>query len=99
MPFSLYSVFYAINKKGKNAKRDNEKFRRFIRKCHIVNVKKALSNSRPCKRCLSLLKKFGIQKIYYSNLGNITTEKVKDMTSDHISSKYKKPWSEFNSNK
>ncbi|MBA3285039.1 MAG: hypothetical protein H0U27_08275 [Nitrosopumilus sp.] len=73
-----------------------EKFRRFIRKCYIINVKKALSDSRPCKRCLCTLKSYGIKRIYYSRFGDLKMEKIIDMTTEHLSSKYRRPWSEFN---
>ena len=89
----ICGVFYV----GNNAinKRDVKKFNRFIRKCNIINVKKGLSDSRPCKRCLNILKQHGFQRIYYSFQKNIKMEKVKYMENDHISSKYRRPWSEF----
>jgi hypothetical protein len=43
-----------------------------------------------------MLKKFGLRRIYYSFEGYLKMEKVNEMESFHISSKYRKPFSEFN---
>ena len=82
---------------GKKAddKRNIKKFNRFIRKCNIINVKKGLSDSRPCKRCLNILKGYGFQKVYYSMYKKMEVEKIKYMENDHLSARYRKPWSEF----
>lgn len=58
-------------------------------------MKKGFSDSSPCKHCLILLKKVGIQRVYYSIFGDFKMEKVKYMKTEHISSRYRKPWSEF----
>lgn len=91
--FALYGAGY-VGKKA-NDKRDIKKFIRFIRKCNIINVKKGLSDSRPCKRCLNILKEHGFQRVYYSIHKNIKMEKIKYMENEHLSSKYRKPWGEF----
>jgi hypothetical protein len=72
-----------------------KKFYRFVRKCHVINVKKGLSDSRPCQRCLDLLKSYGFQRVYYSIHKDIQMEKVQHMKNEHLSAKYRKPWSEF----
>jgi len=54
----------------------------------VVRVNKLgqLCNSKCCFLCLSILKAFNIDKIYYSNEnGSITVERVKNMKSNVIS--------------
>jgi hypothetical protein len=56
------------------------------------------SNSAPCSRCLAYLKKTGIRKIYYTyENGVIKMEKTNQMQSSHISSRFRKPFAEFES--
>ena len=48
--------------------------------------KKSLGNSRPCKNCLSALKKIGVRRVYYSITGgDILCENVENMNTDHQS--------------
>lgn len=47
--------------------------------------------SKPCKECTEFLKKLQIGKISYSNDdGSITTERVRDLKSNHLSSAYRR---------
>lgn len=66
--------------------------RRFLKKCDLIVVKKNCGNSRPCVRCLDYLKKAGIRRIYYSYEQEFRMEKINEMQSSHISSRYRKPW-------
>lgn len=77
--------------KGKNF----NKLRRFLHKCSILVIKNHLSNSKPCTRCLEKLKNYGFRKVYYSYDKKIIVEKTNQMENDHLSSKYRKPWSSF----
>ena len=70
--------------------------RRFLSKCDIIVVKKSYGNSRPCVRCLDMLKKSGIRRIYYSFERNLKMEKINEMETNHVSSRYRKPWSSQN---
>ena len=72
-------------------------FQRYLNKCDIIIIKKGLHASKPCTRCLERLKKLGIRKAYYSYDGTdkLKMEKINMMESHHVSSKYRKPWSEF----
>lgn len=62
-----------------------------------VNNDGKLLNSKPCFHCLQILKISGLNKIYYSDSnGNINVEKIKNMTTSHLSrinknSEFKKP--------
>lgn len=50
------------------------------------NKKKELKESKPCKHCILLMQKVGINKVIYSNgNGELVCEKVKNMKNDHIS--------------
>jgi len=51
-----------------------------------INRHGELCNARPCHHCLNLMKKVGINKIYYSiNKNILICEKIKNMISIHIS--------------
>jgi hypothetical protein len=42
--------------------------------------------SRPCAKCIEILKIVGIRSVYYSTkTGEIIRERVKNMTSNHLS--------------
>jgi tRNA(Arg) A34 adenosine deaminase TadA len=42
--------------------------------------------SRPCAKCIEILKIVGIRSVYYSTeTGEIIREKVKNMSSNHLS--------------
>ena len=69
--------------------------RRFLKKCDILVVKKNCGNSRPCMKCLESMKKLGVRRVYYSYDREIKMEKVNEMKSDHLSAKYRRPWSDF----
>ena len=61
------------------------------KRCHILvvrlNSNLKLVNSKPCRDCMISLLKMGIKNVYYSDeSGNIVCEKIKHMTSTHISS-------------
>jgi deoxycytidylate deaminase len=61
-----------------------------------------LANSRPCKRCIKIMKKNRIKNVYYStNKGDIVKEKVEsmDIKSAHVSSGIKKYMSNKHINK
>ncbi len=52
----------------------------------IRSVANGIGSSRPCKHCLSVMKKLNVNRVYYSIDGNeIVYEKVRDMTSNHLS--------------
>ncbi len=72
-----------------------KKIRRFFNNCDIVIVRRTLSNSKPCKRCLETLKNYGIRRVYYSYERTIIMEKLSEMNTDYLSSKYSTPWSDF----
>ena len=93
--FKTSIVFYTSQNNGKN----DSKFRRFLNKCDILVCKRTMSNSFPCVRCAEMLKNYGLRRVYYSFEGNFKMEKVNTMTSSHISSRYRKPFSEFNTEK
>lgn len=82
-------VFYAA-KTGKN-------IHRYLKGCDIIVIKKGLHASKPCARCLEKLKRLGLRRAYYSYDGtyDLKMEKINLMETDHLSSKYSKPWSEF----
>ena len=64
-----------------------------------------VGNSKPCQRCIKFLQKTGIKKIYYSVGTDIeksiqtegdfsyVMEKTCEIHNDHLSSKYRNPWS------
>ena len=90
----MSGAFYHEKKQKKNSNSDDVKMRRFLKKCDILVLKKNLASSGPCKRCLSFLKKCGVRRVYYSvGQDRIRMEKVNEMVSNHISSRYRKPWS------
>ena len=86
-------MFYVAQEKGKKASQC--KFRRFLSKCDIVVVKTHYSNSKPCSRCVDMLKKYGVRRVYYSYERELKMEKVNELKNDHLSSKYRRAWSEF----
>tara|TARA_R110001599_G_scaffold217355_1_gene415567 strand:+ start:3281 stop:3445 length:165 start_codon:yes stop_codon:yes gene_type:complete len=45
-----------------------------------------------------MLKKYGLRRLYYSIEAdaNLKMEKIKTLKSSHVSSKYRKPFKEFN---
>lgn len=47
-------------------------------------------NSKPCLHCLEYIRKFNINKIYYTTESGWKLERVKDMSTAHISKGYKK---------
>jgi len=48
-----------------------------------------LNNSKPCNECIQMLKKYNINRVYYSNSeGEIVCEKVCQITTDHMSTGY-----------
>lgn len=52
-----------------------------------VNKKGELLNSKPCLHCLTTLKSFNINKVYYSNNdGKIDEKKIKKLTTEHMCS-------------
>ena len=65
-----------------------------------------VGNSKPCQRCIRFLQKTGIKRIYYSVGPNIeesinldkgisyVMEKTCEIRSDHVSAKYRNPWSQ-----
>lgn len=78
--------------KGKTVKSINI----YLGKCDLIVTKNTMSNSKPCKHCTEFLKKHGIRRIYYSYENDFIMEKTQNLKSDHLSAKYKKPWSQFN---
>jgi hypothetical protein len=89
-------VFYGAQLGEKN----NSKIRRFLSKCQLIVVKaspktQTIGNSKPCQRCIKFLQKTGIKKIYYSvSPEEIVMEKITHIKNDHLSSKYRNPWSQ-----
>ena len=45
--------------------------------------------------CIKFLKKCGIRRVYYSYDQELKMEKTNEIENNHISGKYRKPWSEF----
>ena len=45
---------------------------------------------------MELIKKYGIKKVYYSNGTTLVCQKTEDIVNDHVSSRYSKPWKEWN---
>ncbi len=62
----------------------------------MTKLRIPMSNSRPCSRCLDLIKRYGIKRVYYSYEKELVCEKPVQMETTHVSSKYAKPWSEWN---
>ena len=107
-----YNVFYQGNnkKKGKYYKTkslrpnniqsmsgcDLSRMRRFFGKCTLIVVRRTMNNSKPCSRCLEMIKKCGIKKIYYSHDQGLVYEKARDMENDHVSSAHRVPWHQWN---
>lgn len=59
----------------------------FVIRVSNKNDQEQLVNARPCENCLNMMKKIGINRVYYSDDdGNIISENVKDMISLHSSS-------------
>jgi glutaredoxin-related protein len=58
-------------------------------------VKKTMSNSKPCSRCVEFLKNYGVRRVYYSYDEKLIVEKVNQLKNEHVSSKYRKPWATF----
>lgn len=60
-----------------------------------------MGNSAPCCRCLARLKKLGLRRVYYSFDGtnNLRVEKLAESQTQHVSAKYRRPWSLFNEQK
>lgn len=50
-----------------------------------VNAHGKLANSKPCAHCTKFLKKSGVKNIYYSVDDGLIYDKIKNLTSDHIS--------------
>ena len=73
--------------------------RRFMKKCDIIVVRRGGASSCPCARCLKQLKNCGFRRVYYSEKGDLKMEKVNQMENNHLSSKYRRPWSSFKNNK
>ena len=84
--FRKHAEIKAINKIYPN------KVRRYFKKCDLIVVRNTLSNSKPCKHCLKELKKYGIRRVYYSYNKNLLMEKVSEMKTEYITSKYRKSW-------
>ncbi len=65
------------------------KIRRFFRNIDICVIRvsgNGLNMSKPCNDCLSKMKLVGINRIYYSeDKYYITEEKIKEMTTEHLS--------------
>jgi len=72
------------------------KIRRYLKKCYLLVTRINMNNSKPCKRCLETIKLYGIKTVYYSDNKKLVKEKVNKMETTHLTSAYKKPWSEWN---
>ena len=72
-----------------------KKIRRYFRNCKLVVVRTSMGNSKPCSKCLKMLKYYGIKKVYYSLEQEIVFEKTNEMETDHLSSRYTHPWREW----
>ena len=89
--YSVYNKFY------KNPKFSNPgKIRRYFGKCELIVVRRTMNNSKPCQRCLNIIKSYGIKRVYYSYDGKLIKEKTNEMSTEHLSSRYRVPWNEFN---
>ncbi len=61
-----------------------------VRIAYTLEGKEYYAMSRPCKSCLTLLKSYGVRRVYYTVLSRpgelrYQMEKIKDMETDHIS--------------
>lgn len=75
-------------KPSKSVKRQRQKNRYVGATLFVVRITSdnCLVNAKPCMVCLNMIKNSGIKRVLYSNeFGNITMEKVKDMTSTTLS--------------
>ena len=90
-----YSVHNEFYKTRCNGNINNEKLRRYFRNVSLIVVRTRMTNSRPCSRCLELIKQYNIKRVYYSYDGDLVMEKTRDIETDHVSSKYRRPWSEW----
>ena len=61
-------------------------------KCCLIIVRRTMGNSKPCQRCLKIIKSYGIKKVYYSYDKKLVMERTSKMETDHISSKYRNGW-------
>ena len=92
--FSSHAEIRAILK-GSFYKKPINKLRRYFNNCDIIVVRKNLSNSKPCKRCLESLKNYGVRRVYYSCDNKLIMEKISQMETNYLTSKYTTPWSKF----
>ncbi len=81
------------------AKSGLEKVRRYLRKCKLIVVRLSMNISMPCKKCLELIKFYGIRKVYYSKNNELVRIKTNQIDNPYISSKYRNPWNEWECNK
>lgn len=71
------------------------KIRRFLSKCTLIVVRKSMNCSRPCSRCLKLIKSYGIKRVYYSDDQKLVFRKTEEITECIISKRYRIPWKEW----
>jgi hypothetical protein len=75
----LNNAFYVTDKK----------IRKLLSNVTIVVIRwngYKFTGSKPCKNCTDMLKQLGIKQVYYSNNdGSMTLEKVRNLTTDHLS--------------
>jgi hypothetical protein len=92
-----WRVFYKLLNGESNIKmsttddKNLRKLRKKFSKIDLIVIKRSgssenLGSSRPCCDCLKVLKILHLNVVYYStSLGNIEYEKIRDMTSTHMS--------------
>jgi deoxycytidylate deaminase len=70
----------------------NNKMKRIMSKLTLVVIRWNGSNvkmSKPCKHCISYIKRIGIKKIYYSDEQSFIYSKVSQLESNHVSMVWK----------
>ena len=68
-----------------------------MRKCELIVVRRTMNNSKPCIKCLEMIKICGIKKVHYSYDQKLIFEKTEDIQTDHLSSRYRTPWNKWHS--
>lgn len=79
-----YGVYYGTERVSE------QKIKRYMRKCILIVVRHNMANSKPCLHCLRKIKSYGIKKVYYSFEGTLIRENAFKMTTNHVSSGYRK---------
>lgn len=77
---------FNLSQNPKNIKNKNSKRKSKIDILVIRSVPNGIGSSKPCQHCLHIMKQLNVNRVFYSIDGNeVLCEKVKYMTSDHLS--------------